>query len=615
MKKSQICPKYVITFSVTASNESYKIQPIFENGNALPFGGKILYYQLLKKIGQGGMSSVYSAVDERNGHAVALKILHPLFTQNKEYRERFFREAVTIANLKHPNIISSFHLGLSAEEQESLPPFIVSELIVGVTLAEFAVTHKLWLYPEIGALIIWQLALAIHYAHEQKIVHRDLKPENIMISSSGQIKLMDFGIARVKEHSSLTMTGTLLGSPAHMSPELICGLPVDNRSDIFSLGTILYWLATGEKPFSKSTPHAVLKAIAEVNFSPPQQISARIIDSLAAVMNKSLALKAERRYQQAEDTAADLASSLAQVGINVQSIALEHLLAYPAEFEEFSLKQREICLKKARILLRQKQSASGYQLLNRVLADDPDNPEALALLGADNRGESKLFCGLRRSSYICALSILPFMIFADNKKKTISPKLVFAATCPADDLCTAEEKSAGMPEIQHVVAPPIAAVKKAHELPHADLSMSVEPYADIYIDGNLVAKDSKQVQISLSYGTHVIDFHHRYAASKSILINVDQQQISAIHVKLDQIKPATLQVECNVDADVAVNKIYKGTVSNIAKRPALINLPPQNVTQIYEVVIQKEGYQSVLIEQEFVAGQSTILKVQLLPLN
>jgi serine/threonine-protein kinase len=177
---------------------------------------------------------------------VAVKVLHGFLAKQEDARQRFHREAVAVAKLHHPGIVEIFdYSGPDAPET-----YIVTELISGSTLRDFFDKHGPFPHPEMGALIIAELCRPLAHAHEQGVIHRDLKPENVMVTLDGHLKLMDFGIAQIQDGQKLTLTGTLLGSPAHMAPEVIDGERPDARADVFSLGTMLYWLAVGKLPFS-----------------------------------------------------------------------------------------------------------------------------------------------------------------------------------------------------------------------------------------------------------------------------------------------------------------------------------------------------------------------------
>src|SRR5690606_30960548 len=209
-------------------------------------GTQLDKYQLLEEVGHGGMAVVYRAHDSVLQREVAVKVLHAHLADREESKLRLQREAIAVAKLRHDNILEIFdYSGPQAPDS-----YIVTEFIHGPTLREW-IDDSLDPRPAVAALIIHRLCLALGHAHRSGIIHRDIKPENVMIRvDDGCLKLMDFGIAQLLDNQKLTMTGQLIGSPAYMAPELISGRPLDARTDLFSLGIILYQLATGELPFT-----------------------------------------------------------------------------------------------------------------------------------------------------------------------------------------------------------------------------------------------------------------------------------------------------------------------------------------------------------------------------
>ncbi|HEY1097815.1 MAG TPA: serine/threonine-protein kinase, partial [Myxococcota bacterium] len=352
-------------------------------------GRKLLHYRVIETIGQGGMSVVYRGVDEHLGRDVAIKVLHPFLAEKPECRTRLAREARAVARLEHPHIVKVFDFSGDAPTLDQRPGgrrfdhegFIVCELVRGPTLKRFCEKQALWHVPEVGALVIWQLLQALQHAHDNGIVHRDLKPENVMVRDDGCLKLMDFGIAHIADQGGLTVTGTLLGSPAHMAPECIDGHAADERSDVFSMGTVLYWITTGSLPFEALTPHALLKQIVDGRAVPAQQKSARVSDDLARVIAKAIATDPAQRYQSAAEFAVALADVVERAGLVVDSEALRKLLDDPrAGLASAGATVRTTSLARAERELEAGQTARALAGLNRVLAVDPADVDARALL-------------------------------------------------------------------------------------------------------------------------------------------------------------------------------------------------------------------------------------------
>ncbi|MEO1336249.1 MAG: serine/threonine-protein kinase, partial [Myxococcota bacterium] len=335
-------------------------------------------YEVLEEIGQGGMSVVYRARDQQLNRIVAIKVLHDFLARQEEARRRFHREAVAVAKLHNPGIVEIFdYSGPDAE-----PSYIVCELIDGLTLRRYLEKHGPLPYPELGALVTAELTRALRHAHERGIIHRDLKPENIMISHEGRLKLMDFGIAQIMGNATpLTITGTMMGSPAHMAPEMIDGHPSDHRGDIFSVGTILYWLATGALPFDAPNPSALFRQILEGLYEPPQAIQPKMGNGLARIIERALATTPEDRYQDISELQEDLHRELDEVGLMpVESTAATYL----AQPIAFSTSYRPSLLERLHRAgadaLEDGNVGRAMDRFNRVLAIEPAHPEVLALV-------------------------------------------------------------------------------------------------------------------------------------------------------------------------------------------------------------------------------------------
>src|SRR5687768_14711155 len=268
-------------------------------------GEKIGPYEVLSELGSGGMGTVYLAQDARLGRKIALKLLPPQFTNDKDRLRRFQQEARSASALNHPNILTVHEI-----EQKGELHYIATEFVDGVTLRQHLSNRQLNLYEVLN--IASQIASALQAAHAAGIAHRDIKPENVMIRTDGYVKVLDFGLAKLTEIDEVLPTtpetnpGVVMGTPRYMSPEQARGLEVDGRTDIFSLGVIIYEMVAGTVPFDGATPSDVIAALLK---DEPVPLTSRIPEvpvDLERVVDSALAKNPNNRYQTATEFLLDL---------------------------------------------------------------------------------------------------------------------------------------------------------------------------------------------------------------------------------------------------------------------------------------------------------------------
>jgi len=249
-------------------------------------------YEILEAIGLGASSTVFKARDTLIGRIVAIKTLQSGLN-DPAWRERFMAEARIVGQLSHPRIVKLHDVGI---DETSGAPYLVMEYVVGQTLEQHIAAKK----TEPQQAYSWGAALAraLAYAHEQGIVHGDIKPANIMINQDGRVMLTDFGIARFAAH--ISQVGSLRGTPAYLSPEQIEGRPTDGRSDLFSLGIVLYQLATGQRPFKSDSVQAVCAQIMKANATPPTKVNPRLPRAFDGIVARCLAKNPDNRYANGE---------------------------------------------------------------------------------------------------------------------------------------------------------------------------------------------------------------------------------------------------------------------------------------------------------------------------
>ena len=342
---------------------------------------KLEKYEVLDEIGHGGMATVYRARDSSLDRFVALKVLHPHLQRTSEARARFTREAKSVARLRHPHILEIYDY--SGEESDET--YIAAELLTGPTLKDFVLKHK-EVPPEVAVCIALQLADALSEAHGKGIIHRDVKPENVLIHEDRCVKLTDFGIAHMVDTHTFTATGQILGSPGHMAPEQVEGGTCDARSDVFSLGTVLYFCATGRLPFIGRNPHHLLKLLLGGEYPDPLRLRPVVGEELAGIMNKALARAPVDRFQSAAEMAGELRAFLVEMGIDDPDEMLARYLTDPEEVSrEVHHQSLEMLLAIGAAAAKAGDVPKAQAALSRALALDDGNERALKLLGSLGR--------------------------------------------------------------------------------------------------------------------------------------------------------------------------------------------------------------------------------------
>jgi serine/threonine protein kinase len=259
-------------------------------------------YEIVGELGQGAMGVVYSAKDPLIGRTVAIKTINlGLMREDKaEYEGRFYQEAKAAGCLSHPNIVTIYDVGKSDDVA-----YIAMEFLEGRELRDI-LNDGQRLSVDQALDIVIQVALGLDYAHEHGIIHRDVKPSNIMVIRDGHVKITDFGIARMASSTVRTQTGMVLGSPKYMSPEQVMGQSIDLRSDIFSLGVLLYELLTGKTPFNGENISAIMYQTVNTVPPAPSTLNPGVNEMLDLIIAKAMAKELDDRYQNAKELANDL---------------------------------------------------------------------------------------------------------------------------------------------------------------------------------------------------------------------------------------------------------------------------------------------------------------------
>ncbi len=279
-------------------------------------------YELLERLGRGGMGEVWKARDTQLRRFVAIKLLHADLQANPDFVKHFMREAQLVASLRHPNIVQIHDFQLADTQGPSIKAYMVMDYIEGGTLADYIRnTVRKGLFPPAADIVylFTAVSLALDYAHQKGMIHRDIKPANILLDktatmgkATGEPILTDFGIARLQGASTSTVTRALIGTPLYMSPEQAGSRIVDERSDLYSLGIILYEMVTGITPFRGDSPIAIMMQHMQERPTPPDLINTNISPSLSTVVLQSIAKDPEARFSTATAMTVALAQALDQ---------------------------------------------------------------------------------------------------------------------------------------------------------------------------------------------------------------------------------------------------------------------------------------------------------------
>jgi serine/threonine-protein kinase len=576
---------------------------------------KLEKYEVLDEIGHGGMATVYRARDSSLDRFVALKVLHPHLQRTSEARARFTREAKSVAKLRHPHILEIYdYSGESSDET-----YIAAELLTGPTLKDFVLQQK-DLPPEIAASIALQLAEALSEAHAKGIIHRDVKPENVMIHEDRCVKLTDFGIAHMVDTHTFTATGQILGSPGHMAPEQVEGGTCDVRSDVFSLGTVLYFCATGRLPFIGRNPHHLLKLLLEGEYPDALRMRPEIGADLAAIMDKALARAPADRYQSASAMAEDLRTFLATMGFEQPDDVLARYLASP---DEVGAEIRDQSLRRLLAIGASSAKAgdvvSAQAALSRALAIDDGNERALKLLGSLGRRRRRnalfllfaaiLFLGLGGAAYVAWLleqgAVRPGKSLpaaadlsgdspSDFGNEAGEPEQPPPAD-PADGSKTSSPRNAEPVDLEPGSSERDGEQSAASNAPRWVVFKPTPPNVSISVDGSPLKAYGPDYQgVRLKVGSHTFRF---VGAEDCCEQRVVRKRIPPgtrdfeLPVKL-RFKPATLYLKGPTQVDATVQITLPGGRKVSGRIREIFRIPMRSLQTSAEVKIRTPGYRT-----------------------
>ena len=570
-------------------------------------------YRLEEQVGQGGMAVVWRGWDTQLRRTVAVKVLHAHLQAREDIRKRFDREAHAVARLHHPHIIDVYDFSKD-------PSYLVTEFIRGATLRQFADAHP-FDPPELAAACLLPIAEALAHAHAAGVVHRDLKPENVMVRDDGIIKLTDFGIAALLEpDEKFTVTGSILGSPAHLAPETIEGKPADPRSDLFSFGTILYWLSCGKLPFQGSSPAQLLRNILEGKRLDPRVVRPSVSDAQARIIDRCLETDPAKRYQSASEVQHDLAAMLREVGI---ADPLHEVVAFVQAPEAHAAQVRAMLvartLKAGEEQLASGKTSAALASFGRALGLDPQNALARGKVDGIRRHErvQRLF---RRAALLLALLLLAGFGSWEARAMLRGRAASLAQPAPsAVSVVSNGEPGLGKPPRNEpqpaAVEPPVASVqtpvttarppatnaqppaarrepverksdptpRREPSIPPAravaqisplDVKLHVRFSAQVTVDGHNLGNDN-MFSLKLAPGQHQVLVHHPCCTDASQEVVVTPSRPDQLYqLRYGAPLPAQFSVaNAPPDARILVNGVLIGTASDL--RPYSMTQPDQ----------------------------------------
>src|SRR5712692_7475933 len=552
-------------------------------------GQNIGRYRILEQVGSGGMSVVYRGLDTALEREVAVKVLHPHLARKEDSRRRLTREAKAVAKLQHPNILEVFDFAAADEENA----YIVTEYIHGQTLAEYC-ARRPFDPPELGAMVIHQVASALAHAHE-----------------AGVIKLTDFGIAKVIDRDDrMTITGTLVGSPAHMAPEIIEGQDAGAQADVFSLGTILYFLTARQLPFSAPSTTATLKRILDGSYPDPRSLSPTVSDELAGIIAMCLARDPAARYPHAGKLRDALAEYLSSLGIDHVTEELTDYFADPDSYgPELSRRLCDKLVLRAQTLWKATRPAKALSSLNHVLALQPNHTEAKQLLEQIDRARRRARTRRQRLVMAGAMAGAALLLVgaysAFNRRKRLPdyqpggsrlaevqlPSNAYRRMEPLPAPVNSPPLTAQAPLAMTLSRPPVGTPAAKSPKPKlVKFTIQFRPYGYARVDGGPEGAELPHHEFDLTPGRHRLVYGCRFCEEKSTVFEVDGQ--SPLLNLL--VEPKWGELRFNVDPPDALVTIgnEQRVASESARRPFRVPFPPGITQQRVSVQITRPGFKA-----------------------
>ena len=567
-------------------------------------------YQIICTLATGGTAVLYKAIQKSLDREVVIKRLHSHLTSDTNFTGRFEIEAKAAASLDHENIVRIIDSGISNGNY-----FIVMEYIDGFALSEILEKHGP-LDDEVALLIAREICIGLDHAHQHGIIHRDIKPANIMITATGQVKITDFGLAKLTgSQLQHTVADTLLGTPLYMSPEQAIGDGIDGRSDIFSLGTICYEMVTGKQPFSGNTYAAVIQKIIDGHIPHPCRVNELVSPEVDRVIMKALSREPSKRYGTALEMARTIEACVGQEKVWTLRNRLRRLAGgsdpavtiagtAPPRRRRGSPGKWIAGIAAAAVIL-----AAGY-----TAYEHPDIIRSLRTRAG------KMLEGFRMEK---PADLLPASGTPNGTMENIFTAAADTSAVSIDSLATAEDKvdpvhPAGAPEgiapepdtLAATVVPDPPAPQEEEPVVEEEpvpavglIDIYVVPEAEIHIDGRWRASTDRFGPVELTVGPHEITLRQRDYKEYTERIVIRHGELSRRRIELQQ-ETGSLDFTTVAGASVFVNGKYHGTTP--------LQSPIPLIAGKYLVELKKHGYMTWTGEVEIPSSETLSLKINMI---
>jgi serine/threonine protein kinase len=455
-------------------------------------------YRFIRALGHGATASVFLAERPGSETKYAIKVFHPSLWNQPEFRKRAESELRFVQELDGPGILK-VHEALFEADVTAL----VFDYVEGGDLERFQ-SRLPYVLPELSVIICCEILKALEYAHQKGIVHRDIKPSNVLVDlQKSQILIADFGLAKMKDAVSTTLTGAVMGSPDYMSPEQVRGETATVRSDLYSVGALLYFLVTGTRPFARSSALAVLDAVNRGVYEKPEKRNPKVSDSLSQLISRSLSLRAEDRFQTALEMRETFEAYLIALGLTPKNFNLSEWLKNPSDFVFSAMEQSaSSLLESAKHFLAKREKSEALVALRHLSLIAPSASEfpSLMQLALQKPKSRKLW-------YASAALGLAFMLGAFALLRNEPHEIIEPTSSPAAQIVQTEPITTNSPSQMTQLSSNSAVKKKQLPQPTATASLARRPNGTVrfevpsnvkvYWDGKLIPQQNRFMKVKV----------------------------------------------------------------------------------------------------------------------